>query len=156
MSPILAGETSTATLQFPEIATSAPRELLGGDVLVYGRWPADPVRQIITLERTLGLNWDGYGSAPITPDTANTAIRLVNEIAALGFEDLPAPSVGPVHGGGLALEWSRDQRELNFAILPDAGVDFLKARTGEPFEDGHIALGFPGRLRELISWFMAR
>ena len=154
----LTGDTSTATLQFPEIAaatTGATRDLLGGDVLIYSRWPLDPVRRILILERTLGENWDGYGSARIDRGTANIAIALLNGIAALGFEDLPTPSIGPMPGGGLSLEWSVGRRDLNLSVFPDRSIEYLKTEAGEPFDEGRVAPGFPGRLRGLVSWFLA-
>jgi hypothetical protein len=153
-----AGDTSTATLQFPEIAattTGATQDLLGGDVLIYSRWPLDPVRRIVILEQTLGDNWDGYGSGPIPRGTANTAIALLNDIAWLGFEDLPAPSIGPMPGGGLSLEWSVGRRDLNLSVFPDRSVEYMKAEAGEPFDEGRVVPGFPDRFRELISWFLA-
>jgi hypothetical protein len=158
MNLLVSGATMTTAMAYPDIAaaaTGAARDLLSGDVLIYARWPSDPVRRIVALERTLGHNWDAYGSPRITRKTANLAIALVNQIAALGFDELPAPSVSPISGGGVILEWTLGGRDLSFSVFPELTIEYLKSGAGEPFEEGPVSPGFPGRLRELVSWLMA-
>lgn len=158
MNLLVSGATMTTAMEYPDIAaagTGAARGLLGGDVLVYAQWPSDPIRRIVMLEQTLGANWDGYGSPPIERKTANLAIALVNQIAALGFDDLPAPAVAPIAGGGVIIEWTLGSRDLSFSVFPELSIEYLKSGAGEPFEEGTATPGFPGRLRELVSWLMA-
>ena len=142
-------------------AVEAARERFGADVRLHTPWQVDPVKEVVQLSQ-LRPNWDGYGTGPVDVRTATAAIRLIQRIASLGFDDLPAPAVAPTAGAegqapaGIQLSWSIGARRFVFALFPEGTVDYLKCEAGEPFEGGAIALSMPGKLRELIGWVSAR
>lgn len=132
-------------------AAASAREQLNEVILVDTGWMIPVVTRILELER-LRANWDGYGTAPVDRDTATKALRLVGQIAALGVEDLPAPFVGPVTGGGIMLEWTVATRQLTVAILPEGRIEYMKCEASEPFEEEELRS--IARAGELVSWLM--
>lgn len=57
-------------------------------------------------------NWNGYGEFPI--DRAN-ALRVVEILNAAGF-DGPAPSVVPLHDGGVQIEWHGGEHHIEIEV----------------------------------------
>ncbi|HYV39161.1 MAG TPA: hypothetical protein VE988_25970 [Gemmataceae bacterium] len=108
-----------------------------------------------TIERLADLpaNWDTYGSPAICPAALQAAARLV---AAIECDDLPAPHVNPVAGGGIGFTWSNDSRELLVEVLPNGSAEYLTVesnpRTGESQEqEGQLAADFT-HLQVLAAW----
>lgn len=68
------------------------------------------------LDGLYGLrpNWNGYGEAPV--DLVNAA-RVISVLAATDF-DGPAPSIVPLHDGGVQAEWHWGERHLEIQFLP--------------------------------------
>ncbi len=134
------------------VASSVDRVTLLADA---GPWLVDTLRAIARLT-TLGDNWDGYGSPPIQSAALESARRLVS---ALEMEELPAPSLGPISGGGIGIVWRVDARELQIEILPDGSVEFLIAavdpETGEEkTQEERLPLPYTEQVRQLVSWLM--
>jgi hypothetical protein len=107
------------------------------------------VKQILKLGR-LPTNWDGYGSPPVGPETISAALWLMGRITAFEFENLPAPFIGPVAGGGVIFEWKHGSRQLSIAILPERKIEYLKWQSEEQFEEEQLRS--LAHLRELLTW----
>lgn len=66
-------------------------------------------------------NWDGYGAAPVTPDTYLNTLRF---LLALPW-GTPPPAIGAEPDGHLTLEWYRTpRRTLSVSISPDGEIHF--------------------------------
>lgn len=158
MNAMVSGATLTAMVyqyQDPAILCSVTgRHDLGGDVRIYTKWAVDPVKNIIGLEH-LPANWDGYQSPPVPKRTADLAITLLNQIAGLGFDELPAPVVQPISGGGVGLVWNVGTRQLSVSSFPDQTSEYLRCDSGEPFDEGEVSPWMTGRLRNVVSWVLA-
>src|SRR2546427_5293119 len=98
--------------------------LIGGCSL----WQARTIRRIYEL-LLLPRNWDSYGSPPPTRVAANRAIQVIRGINPDSFL---SPRVIPVPGGGVQLEWSFGEREVEIEIDDDGSVEYLKAERGRP------------------------
>jgi hypothetical protein len=98
-------------------------------------------------------NWDGYGSPPIGVKERWQAVRLLTSIA---YEDLPAPTIVPVSGGGIQLEWQYCGRELELEIVagsPD--LLFLKVYEDGTTEEDSYPIADLERTRKLLDWLVA-
>lgn len=146
--------TTPVAFEYQDAETSAAasvREQFDVIIFVNTNWEVPLVKRILELER-YAPNWDGYGSPPVEHETVSRAIHLIRQVASLGIEDLPAPFVGPVAGGGVILEWLAGSRQLSIAIFPEGKVEYLKWETGEQFEEDELGPRPLGRLHELVGW----
>ncbi len=130
-------------------AALAADKVFGGTVRVKSPWEVEPVRRILELE---------HGAVPdadVSKEAAAIARSLIGQLADVAL-DLPQPFIGCVPTGGVSIECNVSDRELTFVVSNDAAIEYLKAGSGEPFEEGSFTLHSPGRLRELVSWVMGR
>lgn len=96
----------------------------------------------------LSHNWDSYGSPPPTENAINSAYKILLDVASL--EDMPAPHVMALSGGGIHISWRRTNRELDLEILTNGEVDFLQSQEDHVIEEGE---GVPRAKRlELMKW----
>jgi hypothetical protein len=89
------------------------------------------LRRIGELMR-LPDDWDTYGSPRIQQPAAQKAVQVLSAAAAL--EHLPTPQIVPVSGGGLQIEWTSGNRELEIEILPDSSIEYLIAEADQTYE----------------------
>jgi len=82
---------------------------------------------------TLKEGWDGYGAAKIDRATINRALAAIEELVP---QEAPAPSIVPIHNGGLQIEWHRNQRDLEIEFSPNGAVEFyyFNEITGQELE----------------------
>lgn len=122
-------------------------------LLVGGFLPAQ-IRTISKLRELLSLpqGWDSYGSPPPTAVAVERAIRVVLETTQQIFF---LPRIVPVPGGGVQLEWSSGQRELEIEIDDNGFVEYLKAERGIPVEEGPIEPTDMISARHLVAWLTA-
>jgi hypothetical protein len=99
----------------------------------------------------LPVNWDGYHSPAIDPAIVEQAGRI---LSALEIENVPVPSIGPVSGGGLQLEWQFAGRELEIEVLPDRSVQVLLVNGKEMEEFALSSFNQVDEVRDLISWLV--
>ncbi len=154
MTAISLAATMTTAMEYQVLdaeasAAMAADKLFGGAIVVKSPWEMDPVRRVLELEH------GAVAGADVSKESGATARSLVCQLADLGF-DLPVPFVGSVPAGGLCIECNVADRELTFVVSNDGAIEYLKAGSGEPFEEGPFSLHSPGRLRELVSWLMGR
>ena len=62
-------------------------------------------------------NWDSYGARKVNRDLISQSLAILESIMEATS---PAPSVVPLAGGGLQLEWHRKQQDLEIAFSVDA------------------------------------
>ncbi len=66
-------------------------------------------------------NWDGYGAAPVTPETSQRAKKIL-EVLPLGTI---APIVGAEPDGHITLEWYKSPRyTLSVSISPEGELHY--------------------------------
>lgn len=110
------------------------------------------VEALQTLNNLIALqdNWDGYGSPRIQEGAREGAARLLRILA---MREPPAPHIAPVPGGGIQLEWSYNNRELEFEILPDGRLDFLATtESGQMIED--TISDWNRQILHLLNWLI--
>ena len=116
-------------------------------------WQLKAISRVLDLKYELSRpNWDTYGSAPVANWVIDAAIWLVGEISV---ENLPTPRVVPVSGGGLQLEWSNANKELELYLSPDRSIEVLKIRDGVPIDDGEILVSVDTSIKGILSWLNA-
>jgi hypothetical protein len=83
-----------------------------------------------TVESLAGLplDWDSHGSPPVQP----LAIRSAKELLLLaGTEGIAEPTVIPLSGGGIDLEWSSPARSLEIIIYPDGRFEYVLLNSSD-------------------------
>lgn len=100
-------------------------------------WQLITLRSIAAL-RGLPKNWNSYGSAPVSDDTVDTALRF---IAYFDFPpQLSAPRVMPIGGGGIQLAWDYAGRDVEVVIDSESGCELLLAQGDEVAEIAGVPL----------------
>jgi hypothetical protein len=66
-------------------------------------------------------NWDSYGSKPINRDLIQQSLTLLTMVM---HASSPHPSVVPMSGGGIQIEWHRRQQDLEIAFLADEAPQY--------------------------------
>lgn len=86
----------------------------GGTLATWSKpnWQLETEAKINQLLR-LPRGWDGYGSEPISQSVARFALDALSS-AATAF--MSAPSVVPVAGGGLQMEWHEGGVDIELCI----------------------------------------
>jgi len=110
--------------------------------------------QTIAQLAELPDNWDTYGSPAIRAAALDSASRVVS---AVECQDLAAPHVSPVAGGGIGLTWRRGARELLVELLPDGSAEYLAVETDphtgkEKEQEGEFSPDDHNELRLLAAW----
>jgi len=109
-------------------------------------WLPDAQKELQTL-KDLPENWDSYGSPKLTNEASKRAAGLLHELACFG---MPKPDLFPVSGGGLQLEWQRENRELEIEVLPDGSIEYLKVFPDGKMEEGKA---IAADVLTLAQWF---
>ena len=63
--------------------------------------------------QSLQIGWDGYGSVPVRGEVAKFAVDILRRNMK---SSSPAPSIVPVSGGGLQIEWHQNQMDIELFI----------------------------------------
>lgn len=92
-------------------------------------------------------DWDTYGSPSPAPRLVDTCIALVDLV-----DDLPVPRVVPIPEGGIQLEWTTGERELEVAVLPEGHIEFLRTQGGELVDEGKLGVQDYGQFLSLLTW----
>ena len=111
-------------------------------------------KALINLEKVYQLhdNWDSYGSPPLDTVLYENAksflYRLIQDV------DIPEPSVGPVSGGGVQLEWQYESRELEIEFSEPDSVEYLQVFADREMKEGSIECRNFIFMKELINWLI--
>lgn len=112
-------------------------------------WQVEPIKKILGA-LLLPENWDSYGGRTPRIEAAETAIDF---IASILQEDPPRPRVVPLGTGGIQLEWTNGQRELEVECAPDGSIEALKI---EGDAEGESCLSCTSAdVTSLFAWLMA-
>jgi hypothetical protein len=140
--------------QIPEIEEPATNSQLSRVLLLYYAKSAllASLRRIAEL-KSMPDDWDSYGSPRVQQLAARRAVGVV---CAAATEEVRPPQIVPVSGGGLQIEWTSANRELEIEILPDGSIEYLAVeaeRTDEgPIPPEHADLFVQG----LVRWLSGR
>lgn len=98
---------------------------------------------------SLQPGWDGGTSHRPGSEVLELARRIV--IAAAHVENVPAPHIGPVPGGGVQLEWHTGARDLELELLPSGPLTYMRTQ-GDLEEDGVFSVERVEKATELVEW----
>jgi hypothetical protein len=109
-------------------------------------------RALDDLER-LPVNWNGYGTSPIDPDTIAAARGLVPTLIS---QPAGMPSIVPMTRGRLQFEWHRGVRSLELELASAAVIRYLKWDPTQGIsEEAELPIGRGDEVRQLVAWFAA-
>lgn len=115
--------------------------------------------QIAAITKIVGFgslkqNWDSYNSPAMTERVIDAAIDFV---ARISIENVPAPHVIPVSGGGIQFEWAKGRRELEVEVRPNRTLVYLEVENDSPLEpEKEIEPGeIPTASERLLAWLNA-
>jgi hypothetical protein len=116
-------------------------------------WQLRVIRKIMAL-RGLPQGWNSYGSAPISDETIDEAVRLVG--SNIFPPALGAPSVFPLSGGGIQLTWTMGSREVELEVNAERGSEVVVS-------SGEVVVELPSRrpiehipVGRLLSWLVGK
>lgn len=114
--------------------------------------PAWLIKAKYDLDRIMALpeNWDSYGSPSILEVLYKNA---ENFLRSLEVENIEAPFVAPVSGGGIQFEWQNKARELEIEFVQSNVFGYLKIIRDEPIDEGQFSVQDYNSARLLIKWF---
>ena len=96
--------------------------------------------------------WDGYASPQLSIKEREQAAQL---LASMTYSDLPAPTIVPVSGGGIQIEWQHCGRELELEVV--AGVQeiiFLQVYEDGTTKEGSYPIAEVNKTRALLDWLL--
>lgn len=97
----------------------------------------------------LGEDWDSYGSERIPKVLIDEAKKFVT---SLEFEEIGAPFVVPISGGGIQLEWHKGTHELEIEFIDVNRIAYLKVVEDAPVEEGTFVADDTHMSRALVRW----
>ncbi len=116
------------------------------------------------LEELAGLqeNWDSYGSPPPTSKLMGNALAIVQRAERLlGYSQaqprtMPTPSIVPLSGGGIQIEWQTPVKELELEFFEERATAALAVdiATGDTAEDAFDPSDWD-RVSVLLDWLMS-
>ena len=94
---------------------------------VYQITLASTIKRLKELAQ-LEADWDSYGAEPVSSIALVTAFELLDAVkerlSTKGKEALPQ-FIAPLADGGLQLEWSREQGDIEIEIDPDGDLGYV-------------------------------
>jgi hypothetical protein len=98
-------------------------------------WLADALEELRAL-KAAGKDMPGLGDFRLTDETADRARKL---LTLEPVRRLPAPTIVPFSGGGLALNWGAKGYDLSLSVYPDREVTFIRTTQNDAVaEDGSL------------------
>ena len=142
MTPVAFDAMTTPVVEYrsAERESHARRRQLDDIIVFQSSWEIEPIQAALSL-LSLPRGWDRAESPPPSDMPVGRAIDVIRSAASLGFDDIPAPHVFPVPGGGVQLEWLQGDRRLEVEVLPDGSTQFVSIRDGDPVKEGEYPRG---------------
>ena len=103
--------------------------------------------QLVSHISNLATNWDGYGAAPMHPDTARNAHRALSALLLT----VPVPEITPNSNGTVSFEWQSRLGHANLEIGLTRFSFFLQLLAGPTIPVGGAAPAVPDLLGSVIS-----
>ena len=97
------------------------------------KWDVETQLQLLRLTK-LPVGWDGYNSVPVKQEVAYFARAVLYQVMT---DQIPTPTIVPISGGGVQIEWYVGDVEVELAIRRPFDVEFF-ANCGAlpvPIED---------------------
>jgi hypothetical protein len=113
-------------------------------------WLPDTLKELRTL-KAAGVNLPGIGDFTLTDDTVDRARQLLTLTC---ITRLPAPTIAPFSGGGLALSWACDNRGLVLSVYPDREVTYERTDAEHSVVDDDTLASDP-ELTKIVDRFIA-
>lgn len=109
-------------------------------------WREDVETKLQELIR-LPVGWDGYRGQPVSFETANFAVRMLESILPSGA---PTPQLIPGIFGDVQIEWHAEAIDIELHVRRPNSVHAWKetATTGEDGEEIELTFDF----RPILSW----
>lgn len=100
------------------------------------QWSVQVVARLLDLA-SLPVGWDGHRGRPVSPQSATYALDV---LAAVMRPGTPAPSIVPLSGGAVQLEWHRKGWDIELEI-GGPGETHLYTRELRTGDEEHVELG---------------
>ena len=113
-------------------------------------WLRDLVPQMLDLTR-LPKSWDDRGGPPPTEGLVR---EIVEALGQAEIEDLSVPTAVPLPGGGIQLEWSGGEREVELAFYPGGQASAIALRSSDeaPLDEQEFPIEDFASIRRALSW----
>jgi len=142
--------SSTANTVTPSYFGVASPQLAQVANVAAAPWLPDTLEELRAL-KAAGLNLPGIGDFTITDDTVDRARQLLTLSC---ITSLPAPTIAPFSGGGLALSWTRNDRGLVLSVYPDREVTYERSDAEHSVVDDDT-LASDTELAKIVERFLA-
>ncbi len=131
------------------------------DTIEMPPWLFDVLPRLKELA-SLQENWDSYGSPPPSPRLMGDALEIVQRAERLleylraQQAAMPTPSIVPLSGGGIQIEWQTPVKELELEFFERRPTVALAVNiaTGETTE-GAFDAGDCDMVSDLLAWLMS-
>ena len=132
-----------------------------GDTVEMPPWLVDVLPRLGELA-SLQENWDSYGSPPPPLKLMGDALAVVQRAERLlGYSHtwhtvMPTPSIVPLSGGGIQIEWQTPVKELELEFFDERRIVALAVNvaTGETTE-GAFDASDCDMISALLAWLMS-
>ncbi|SRR6266481_902014 len=129
-------------------ATGTTTHLLQGST-----WEAEAYRRALAL-KDMPDDWDRPRSRKPTILAVNAALTYIQRVAGLELFAISSPFIAPMSNGGVQLEWSHGQRQLEIELLPDGAACFVTSAAGDVTE-GDLGDASSPDVKSLFGWLAA-
>lgn len=110
-------------------------------------WRESAISRLETLQTSLPPASDRW--SPERPK--DPAYRQAKALIGWLSDDLFAPYVEATIDGGIQLEWTRDERELDIEVSPGGAIEYLKVESRAAIAEGPIS---KDELPRLTDWLL--
>ena len=116
------------------------------------RWLTSALTHVAQIAQ-LPHNWDGDQSPPLAAKEREHITKLLSSI---DNADLPEPTIVPISGGGMQIEWQHEGRELELEIVAESeDLIFLKVYQDGTMEENAYPIADLDRTKELLDWLLS-
>lgn len=96
-----------------------------------------------------------FHTLAIQPHTAGYTRSILGALNRRKLDNLPAPNIAPIEGGGVGLAWSVGKREVEMVVYPDNLATYVLYEDEEAGDEGEFrepdVSGLERALAKLIS-----